>query len=211
MVKEKNPWLIIPSLDYERHMSDPNVGQLEMLENIFREILNDINPKSICVLGCTTGNGFGYMIDRGIDCIVGVDINYNYLFECYSWYRQDIPHLDLVCADLNEAEFKDSSFELIYGALIFEYVNVETVIMKISRWLKPKGVLSVVLQMPCKDSPIVSDTEYESMKMLNSIMKLIDADEFVSLCAKYNLKCHNVFDVELPKSKKFRCMYFAKE
>jgi len=210
-MNQKNPWLSIPSLDYERHMSDPSVGQLEMLENIFREVLNDFEPKKICVLGCTTGNGFGYLINKDVELIVGLDINFNYLAECCAWYIQDIPHLNLVCGDLNEVEFKDSSFDLIHTALVFEYVDVERVVEKISCWLKENGVLTVVLQLPSPKHTPISKTEYESIKTLSSIMELVDAEKFIRICKLNNLICHNVFDIEMPQMKKFRCMHFSKE
>lgn len=68
-----------------------------------------------------------------------------------------------------------------------------------------------MLQLPSLNSPQVSETEYESIKTLGSIMKLVDADFFVETCKNNGLKCHNVFDIEMPQMKKFRCLHFSKK
>jgi len=177
-MKPDNPWLQIPADDYEKHMSSPNVAQLQLLSDIFKNALDEYSPDSIGVLGCTAGYGFEQLINRSIGTVVGIDINLTYLAECKAWFIEDVQNLNLICADLDELELSDSAFDLIHAALIFEYVDVDKLLSKISNWLKPKGVLIVVLQLPGKTTSPVSDTEYESIKLLNSIMKLVSLDEF---------------------------------
>jgi hypothetical protein len=46
---------------------------------------------------------------------------------------------------------------MIHAALLFEYVDVEITLSKISKWLKGNGVLSVVLQLPNDKSSPVSE------------------------------------------------------
>jgi SAM-dependent methyltransferase len=177
-MKSNNPWLQIPSDDYERHMSSPNVAQLQLLSDIFANALDEYTTDSIGILGCTAGYGFERLISRNIQTVVGIDINLAYLAECRAWFIEDIKNLNLICADLNELELSYSSFDLIHGALIFEYVDVNKLLSKISNWLKPNGMLIAVLQLPSKSVNPVSDTEYESIKLLNSIMKLVTLEEF---------------------------------
>lgn len=193
--KINNPWLQVSAEDYEGHMSAPNVAQSQMLNKIFADVLNELQPKSIAVLGCTTGNGFEHLINKNIERIVGVDINSEYLSICNKRFEKKLPQLELVCADLKDVEFPDSSFNLIHAALVFEYVEVELLLSKISRWLRPNGILSVVLQLPNKTSSPVTETNYLSLKQLNPIMKLINPEDLSAIAVKkglYEIQKHNI-------------------
>lgn len=208
--KIENPWMQIPSEDYEAHMSAQSVGQLQMLDKIFEGVLDEYSPNSIAVLGCTAGNGFQHLVNRSLDFVVGVDINFKYLAECRAWFVQDVENLQLICADLDELELSDSMFDLIHAALIFEYVEVDNLLAKISHWLKPNGILSVVLQLPCKSAPPVSDTPYQSIKALTPFMKLVDRDVFVSRAELFGLNEENRYEIKLPSGKEFVEIVFKK-
>jgi SAM-dependent methyltransferase len=177
-MKNKNPWLDIPSEDYEHHMSAPNVGQLQMLDEIFENVLNEFSPGSVAVLGCTAGNGFQHLVNREFERVVGIDINFKYLAECRAWYVQDVQNLQLVCGDLNEIELDDSIFNLVHAALIFEYVESDRLLEKVFHWLKPGGILSIVLQLSNEKVEPVSDTPYQSLKQLSNFMHLADVNDF---------------------------------
>lgn len=209
-MNDKNPWLQISSEDYEGHMSAPNVAQLQMLDKIFEDVLNEFSPQSLSVLGCTAGNGFQHLINRDIERVVGIDINIRYLAECRNWFIQDVQNLQLVCADLNELELADSTFDLIHAALIFEYVNVDTVLEKVSRWLRPNGILSVVLQLPSVASPLVTETPYHSLQKLNKYIQLVDPLEFEKSTKKYGLTETECFEEKLKQGKKFFVGTFRK-
>ena len=56
-----NPWLHISFEDYESHMSDKTIGQLQVLSSITKELLEKFKPASFALLGCTTGNGLEYI------------------------------------------------------------------------------------------------------------------------------------------------------
>ncbi len=176
--KVNNPWLQIPSEDYEGHMSAPNVMQLQMLNRIFKDVLDEYEPQSICVLGCTAGNGFEHLIGREIERVVGIDINTRDVAECRAWFIEDVPNLQLVCADLNELELSDASFDFVHAALIFEYVEVEKLILKTSRWLKAGGLMCIVLQLAGENVSAISETEYVSLRLLKPFMHLVHPDNF---------------------------------
>jgi SAM-dependent methyltransferase len=197
-MKPDNPWLQISADDYEKHMSSPNVAQLQLLSDIFANALTEYSPDSVGVLGCTAGYGFERLINSNVGTVVGIDINLTYLAECKAWFIEDVQNLNLICADLNEFELVDSAFDLIHAALIFEYIDVDKLLLKISNWLKPNGVLIVVLQLPGKTASPVSDTENESIKLLNSIMKLVSLEEFnktINSCGliEVNSYVHKIF------------------
>jgi len=208
--KTKNPWLQIPTSDYEGHMSAPTVMQLQLLDEIFENVLDELTPRSICILGSTAGNGFQHLIDRNIDRVVGIDINQEYLFECRNWFVQDVQNLHLICADLDQLELVNPMFDLIHAALIFEYVDVDALLLKIYNWLEPGGILSVVLQLHGNDSPAVSDSPYQSVKLLLPIIKLVDPDIFIEKALQCGLLLSGQSRVTLPTGKSFSQVYFKK-
>lgn len=213
MIFEKeimNPWLQIPSNEYEAHMSSAGVQQLQVLNEIFRKVMDQFNPNSVCILGCTNGNGFENLIGRNLKKILGVDINYSYLAECRAWFAEDLPAMELLCADIDKIELHNNSFDFIHAALVFEYIDVRNLITKISNWLIYGGIMSVVLQMQSDSSEPVSATEFDSIRKLSSIIKLVDVEEFVYLAEKNGLKEIYSSYVHLQKGKKFYVAYFKK-
>lgn len=207
----KNPWLQIPAEDYEGHMSAPNVAQLQMLNKIFADVLNEFHPQSIAILGCTTGNGFEHLIDKQIGRIVGVDINHEYLAICKNRFEKSLPKMEMICADLNEADFPYSSFDLIHAALVFEYVEVELLLSKISRWLRPSGILSVVLQLPTETSAPVSETPYQSLKLLSPVMKLVEPEEFRDITKSCGFNETKNLKIKMKSGKSFSILLFQKQ
>ncbi len=74
-----NPWLSIDLADYEGHMSAPSVGQLEVLSDLFEEVLRYCRPESVAVLGVAGGNGLDRIDTADTKRVVGVDIHPGYL------------------------------------------------------------------------------------------------------------------------------------
>jgi hypothetical protein len=74
---------------------------------------------------------------------------------------------------------------MIHGALIFEYINYQILLGKIAQSLKIGGVLSTVIQLKDVNIPIISETQFTSLKKLAPIMKIVDINEFEK-CAKAN-------------------------
>lgn len=205
-----NPWQQILSNEYEEHMSAPGVQQLQVLNEIFRKVVDQFSPSSLCVLGCTNGNGFEHLIGKEVERLVGVDINYKYLAECRAWFAEDLPSMELLCADLDMLELQEKSFDLIHAALIFEYVDFKKALEKLSNWLKSGGILSVVLQLPSESSQPVSETKFESIKKLSAVINLVDVKDFVYLAEKNGMKEIYSSYVPLQKGKKFFVGYFKK-
>ena len=134
--KFQNPWFQIPADDYEGHMSDGNVRQQQALNEILKNVLAEYSPESLCVLGCTTGNGFEHINMQVTKRVVGVDINREYLEILHNRFGKQIPGMKLICNDLKELDLPADSFDLIHAALIFEYVDVDKTLNKISNWLR---------------------------------------------------------------------------
>lgn len=171
-----NPWLSIPASDYEGHMASPGVEQLQFLNGLFRDLIEELRPVHLAVLGCATGNGFEH-IDPGITRkVTGIDINRRYLNVLRERFSAKIPDLELIGADLGSCDYEPESFDLVYCALVLEYVDPGPLIQKVAGWLRPEGILAVLLQLPSKGHCRVSETEFTSLKRLESIMDLVEPE-----------------------------------
>ncbi|MFA7229480.1 MAG: class I SAM-dependent methyltransferase [Melioribacteraceae bacterium] len=207
---DENLWLKITAEDYEGHMSSPNVQQLQMLAKIFADVIAQFSPESILVPGSTTGNGFDCLSGGNIKRIVGVDINPEYIDVCRSRYGKKLPGLELICSDLSEIDFPENSFDLIHAALIFEYVEAAMIMKKFARWLRTDGKLSVILQLPGKGSSPVSESPFQSVKILSDVINLIEPGKLKESAAEMNLKCINEELITLSTGKQFQKMIFKK-
>ena len=204
----KNPWLNISPEDYEGHMSSSNVGQLEALSKIFGSVIQKIHPKSIMILGSSTGNGFEHL--TGEEKIIGVDINPVYLDQCKNRFAEKLPNMELICADLDSFDYTGEKLDLIHAALIFEYVDVEKLLSKIFCWLKQERIFSAVIQMESRTSAAISENEFSSLKILEPIHNLVSPDLFISKSCEAGFKQTDSCEVLLPGEKKFKVMMFQK-
>jgi SAM-dependent methyltransferase len=169
-----NPWLSVPAADYEGHMGSPGVRQLEFLSRVFGELMREFEPESLVVLGCATGNGFEHIERARARKLVGLDINPEYLDLCRKRHGENIPGLELVCADFASFDLEAASIDFVHAALFFEYVDPAFAVEQVSRWLKPRGILAVVLQLPSGLCGKVSETGFTSVKALEPAIHLVD-------------------------------------
>jgi SAM-dependent methyltransferase len=176
-----NPWLSIPASDYEGHMASPAVGQAQFLSAVFGEILEEVRPGALAVLGCATGNGFERVDPRRTRRVVGVDINPEYL----EIAGRRFPGLELVRADLTVDDLPPGPFDLIHAALILEYAAPRIVVPKAAARLAPGGVFSAVIQLA--GGPRVSETGLASLAALEPFMTLVDPGELRALALRYDL------------------------
>jgi SAM-dependent methyltransferase len=205
-----NPWLSIPVAEYEGHMNDPEVDQLAALNSIFRDTLADLSPASIAVLGCAAGNGFEHISER-VGKVVGIDINPDYLALLRERQASRLPNLELACSDIEKLSFPEGSFDLVYGALFFEYVDYERMLPKITGWLAARGALVCVLQLPGTESGMISETKYPSLKTLHSLMRLIEPGMFDAAVLECGLSKENQYEVPLKQGKRFMVVRYVKD
>ena len=169
----KNPWTEIPLADYEGHMSQPSVGQAQMLDEVFGQDLQVYAPGSVAVLGCAGGNGFKRLIGSPVKRAVEVDINPLNLKELRNRFGVAIPGLELICGDLLDASVNFAPVQLVHAALVFEYVEPARLLQRIREWLLPDGVLTAVLQIPTKNMAEITPTPFASLSRLGPLMKLV--------------------------------------
>jgi SAM-dependent methyltransferase len=201
--EEYNPWLEIAAGDYEGHMGSPQVRQLQMLNQLFKRVLTEIQPESVAVLGCATGNGFEHFDPAITRYILGVDINPAYLEIARQRYSELETRLELKCADLHTDCFGGRQFDLVHAGLVFEHVDAAVVLAHIVKALTPQGRLSVVLQMPNRGLVAVSHTPYTSLEKLAPTMHLFNRDQFASLISQVGFIQAHAELITLPSSKEF--------
>lgn len=206
-----NPWIKINIDEYEGHMSDASVLQLQALNSLFKNLLDEHKPTSICVPGCSSGNGFEHIDVSRTKRIVGIDINKDFLKTANERYSKKIPGLELIDGDFADVDFENNSFDLIFAALFFEYVDLENAIRKIASWLKTGGRVMAVLQLPNEKGSPVSDTKYTSLKILSGAFNYVQPQIFCSVAINENLSIENQFEYDLKTGKKFHVVSALKK
>lgn len=169
----KNPWLGIPLSEYEAHMTLPHVAQAPLLADVFARALAEFHPRSVAVLGCAGGNGFDRVAGSGVERVVGVDINPEYIAQARVRFESTVPGLELFAGDIQADAFAFDPVDLVFAGLLFEYVDVPVVMGRISGMLRPGGVLVSVVQLPSDTTPEVTPSPYASLAALAPVMRLV--------------------------------------
>jgi ubiquinone/menaquinone biosynthesis C-methylase UbiE len=184
-------------------MGSPGVRQLEFLSRVFGELVGEFDPESLLLLGCATGNGLERLVSGRLRRIIALDINPEYIEVCRKRYAERIPGLELVRADAMSFEIESASIDFVHAALFFEYVEPAAALEKIARWLIPGGILAVVLQMPHDSGANVSETDFESVKLLEPAIHLVDPQLFGRLARERGFSELGAVEEALESGKKF--------
>ena len=166
----KNPWLDVPLADYEGHMALPNVGQAQLLSDVFAGALTKYAPRSVAVLGCAGGNGLDRVSSKVTERVVGVDLNPDYVQQARTRFDHQIPLLELLVGDVQTEEFAFAPVELVFAGLLFEYVDAEAVLAKIRAMLCPGGTLLTVVQLPSTAISEITPSQFASLGALSSVI-----------------------------------------
>ena len=197
----RNPWLDIPLAEYEGHME--HVGQARMLDRVFGQALQSIRPQSVAVLGASGGNGFGHLIATKVMRTVALDLNRTYLQQLERRFRDRVQGLEILCGDLANPAIGFAPVDLVYSALIFEYVDIDLTLTRIRNWLRPDGALWVVLQMQDEAIAKITSSPFDSVARLRGSMTLRDTDNFREAAATAGLTEYQSETLTLPGGKRF--------
>ena len=204
----ENAWLRIPARDYEAHMTE--IGQAAALRAIFARVYADVRPRRMLVLGCTTGRDLALLDPDVTTTAVGVDVNPAYL----ALAREELARLgrtvELVPGDCLEVDLPSSAFDLVYAALLVEYVDPTALFQRIAAWLAPGGVCAVVSQNPEEGVAAVSKTDYDSLHVLDGRMSLVSPEQLVAFAAPPELARTSLRTVPLPGEKTFSVSTFRR-
>jgi SAM-dependent methyltransferase len=175
----KTAWLDIPLADYEGHMALPTVGQAQLLAGLLGELIREKQPQSVAVIGCAGGNGFEHLAGSAVQRAVGVDINPEYLERARERYKEAFPALELYVADIQSGDVIFDPVDLIYAALILEYVDLKATLPVLRRHCRARGVLATLIQLPHCSLEQVSPSPYTSLKKLGPLLQLVASDDLV--------------------------------
>jgi SAM-dependent methyltransferase len=203
-----NPWLDIPLEDYEGHMSLPAIGQARMLADQLALLMERERPTSIAIIGCAGGNGLDRVEPGQVKRVVAVDINPAYIEAVGIRHRRRLTGLELYCADIQSGSFQFEPVDLIYAALLFEYVDVGAALATLKRVCRSGGLLATLIQLPHHDHGVVSPSPYTSLKMLAPVMRLIAPAELSRLALAAGFAAADCELIELPSGKQFSMQTF---
>lgn len=172
-----NPWLEIDISDYVDHMSSPEVGQYQLINECFRSLLLKYTPGKIFVPGCTIGNGFEYIDWNKLETITALDINPDFLKMLQNKFPGE-KKLEIINEDFESFSIKERKYDLIFAALFFEYVDLRSALLKIKEMMGSASVLFSLIQLPGEDQTKVSKTKYKSLEKLGPYISLTTAERF---------------------------------
>jgi len=205
-----SPWLDLPLADYEGHMSAPNVGQAKLLADVFSNALEEFRPASVAVIGCAGGNGFDRIDPGEVARVVGVDINRAYLDIASSRYSGRFNTLELHCSDIAQAPLGVEPVELIFAALVFEYVNVPLALQHLFLACRDGGHLVALLQLPSSGVATVTQTAFTSLQRLSSALNCVDPLAFQEMAHDKGFRLRQSAKLTSAAGKEFAVQTFAR-
>jgi hypothetical protein len=204
----RNPWLDIPLGDYEAHMTLPSVGQATMLAAQFELLIARKSPASVAVIGCAGGNGLERIADGEPTKVVAVDLNPKYVEETRNRHGPRLPGLELYCADVQSPALRFGPVDLIYAALIFEYVDVASTLATLRRNCSPHGTLAVLLQLPSPEQHVVSASPYASLGALGPVIRLVAPMDLRTAAEAAGFTCEVSSTIQIASGKRFALQIF---
>ncbi|MGA2875014.1 MAG: class I SAM-dependent methyltransferase [Nitrososphaerales archaeon] len=205
----RNPWLDIPLDDYERHMSLPEIGQAQMIAYDFKSLLEVYSPSSVAVIGCAGGNGFDCIDSLRTTRIVGIDVNPDYIRCARSRFSKRFPILELYAQNIETAEKLFKPVQMIYAALVFEYIEFSLGLARMVEHLRAGGILAAILQLPSSQR-IVSPSPFRSLKPLEQFMVLRSPEDFEASAKTIGLTKLSSKKLTLESGKEFEALVFRK-
>ncbi len=204
----RNPWLDIPLADYEGHMGLPAVAQADLLADVLTSLLEQYSPPSVAVLGCAGGNGFDRISPAVTERVVGVDINPSFIDTTRVRFQGRFRSIELLVGDLQTDEFSVEPVDLLYAALVFEYLDVSTAWRSIRSLVRPGAIVGTVVQVPTPGFDVVTRSAYASVQALAPSMSLVSPIELRDSARGHGASELRSYSVISRAGKQFRVQVF---
>ena len=169
----------VPVADYKIHMEHAMVRQGEMIRKHLKDCLVRFDPKSLLYLGAGIGNGLGSARASQLSDILAVDVKPEYLAYLRKRF-ETLSALRTMECSFPEGFSDPRRFDLAYGALFFEYVDLKKSSAAIAAHLASDGHLVALLQQQSEQGKITS-SGVMSLKAVLTIMSLHMAGEFSNI------------------------------
>lgn len=176
-----SPWLSIPLADYEAHMALPQVAQAPLLSALFGRLLREHAPRAVAVIGCAGGNGFEQVPPGSATRVVGVDLNPAFLEQARARFGDRLPGLELVAGDITDARTRFAPVDLVYAALVLEYVEPALALPRLRAGMAGGALLVTVVQRPSEKSAAVTPSPFTSLAALAPVLRLVDPERLAGL------------------------------
>lgn len=192
-------WLSVELEDYERHVELDHVGQAPAIRGCIASAIQQWQPESLLYLGCAGGNGLEAA--SGIASVVAVDFNQLYLNRATMRH----PEINFLCWDLNDGAPHIPPVDLIFGALVLEYVaNLEALLRGLTTRLNRHGKLMVLLLGVRNDAPAVLPSPYRAaLAGVGAEYRAIAKGDFLDMASAAGWDLLSEREIELPSSKYF--------
>ncbi len=195
-----NPWLDIPSDDYEDHMNA--AGQLSIIGDELKKSLIEFKPESLLLPGAATGNGLEHINPNITKNIFAVDINPQYLEILRKRFVSKLSGLQTYVCDIEIEMPLIPKSDMIFAALLFEYVDPVRTLYNLSSVLKNMGTMIVILQKT-GNSSFVTNTGYKSIQTLAEFANEVDVEYFISIANSSQLVEESRMNIPVGNSKYF--------
>jgi trans-aconitate methyltransferase len=202
----QSPWLDIPLADYEGHMALPEVGQAQMLAGELESAVRRHAATSLAVIGCAGGNGFERLTGLALERVVGIDINPAYVEAVRARFDGKLSGLELLVADIQAAPSGIAPVDLVFAALIFEYVDVPATMCSLRSLCALGGNLIVVLQAPSSSMAAVSASPYTSLQQLAAVLHPRASEDVREAAIDAGFSLASRRTLELPSGKRFEVL-----
>ncbi|SDG65893.1 class I SAM-dependent methyltransferase [Sulfitobacter delicatus] len=112
-----------------------------------RALLPDLTGKDVADLGCGFGWAARWFREQGADSVLGLDLSQNMIDRARADTEDE--GVTYQIADLDRLELSEASFDLIYSALTFHYVeDFQRLMNMLHRALTPSGDLVFTIEHP---------------------------------------------------------------
>ena len=198
-----NPWKHIDLSDYEEHMADPGVGQLQAFSRILKEQMRDWRPERVCMLGGGPGAGLEHVDKSHVRRVFLLDINASYLTESRARHPELSDILETRVCDLGEPATELPQCDLMEANLFIEYIGVETFGELVRRNLDKFRVLSCTIQKNNANSFVSTSPTAHKLASLGDLHHDIAEADLTAALEKIGLRMVKRKVYELPNGKEF--------
>lgn len=210
MTAVENPWLDVRLADYEGHMALPHVAQAQLLSDIFADLLARRRPRSVAVVGCAGGNGFERIDPGRVDRVVGIELNPSFVRAAEERFAGRFRSFSVVCADVEHDPIDVVPVDLLYAALILEYVDVQKVFRRLAELTAAAGVCAIVSQLRSDAIPEITPSPFTALAVLAERFHFVDSDVLRRIAASAGWKELDARTLRAAGGKDFRLQEFGR-
>jgi ubiquinone/menaquinone biosynthesis C-methylase UbiE len=115
--------------------------------HILKELMPDMKNKSVLDLGCGFGWHCRYAREQQASSVIGVDISEKMLQKARE--KTEDPLISYLKMPIEEIDFSDSQFDVVFSSLAFHYIrSFEAICKKVYNCLKPGGSFVFSVEHP---------------------------------------------------------------